>query len=160
MSQFNHHMASTQGTIRTPLIDADFYPFNERLVFGAESEAGSVFMVDVAGGRGHDLQEILGKHSDLPGALVLQEQQSVIEEATGLDSRIRPMVHDFFSPQPVQGKHCASSSHSVLFKFSTFSSLLNALLALGLRYDLVLKSLPPPTFISSSSSLPTLHTSS
>ena len=133
VTQFNHHMASTQGTMRTPLIDANFYPFNERLVSGAEKEANSVFMVDVAGGKGHDLQEILSKHPDLPGVLMLQEQQSVVDEATGLDSRIQLMVHDLFSPQPVQGKRCTSFSRFCLTRCFISSLLSITLLALGLR---------------------------
>ncbi|KAL8786872.1 MAG: hypothetical protein Q9195_008029 [Heterodermia aff. obscurata] len=102
MAQFNNHMASTQAGLPTSLSDPRFYPFNERLVMDADKAEDAVFMVDVAGGKGHDLVEICRNHPDFPGLLVLQEQQSVIAEATGLEPRIQTMVHDFFSPQPVE----------------------------------------------------------
>lgn len=71
----------------------------------ADTADDAVFMVDIGGGKGHDLVEICRNHPNLPGLLVLQDQQSVIAEAVGLEARIHTMIHDFFSPQPVECKH-------------------------------------------------------
>ena len=105
MAQFNNHMASTQAGLPTSLSDPKFYPFDERLVKDAEKADDAVFIVDVGGSKGHDLAEICRNHPKLPGLLVLQDQQSVIAQATGLEPRIRTMAHDFFTPQPVKCKH-------------------------------------------------------
>lgn len=103
MSQFNNHMAGTQAVVQ-PWLDPSFYPFSERLVNGAEKADKSVFMVDVGGGGGHDLEELLHNHPDLPGQLILQDQPDIIDAISGLDPRICPMIHDFFKSQPVKRK--------------------------------------------------------
>lgn len=95
-------MAGTQANLQ-PWMDSKFFPFNDRLVEGADSSDDSVFMVDVGGGKGHDMEEVLLRYPGLPGVIVLQDQKDVINEATGLNPRIRTMAHDFFSAQPVKG---------------------------------------------------------
>ena len=104
LSQFQHHMAGYR-TGRPSWMDPDFYPVEDNLVKGARTEHDAVFLVDVGGGKGHDLQELYRKHPKLPGKLVLQDIRNVIEEAkaSGLDGRIIPMEHDFFSTQPIIG---------------------------------------------------------
>ena len=86
-------------------MDSGFYPVEENLVKGAKTEDNAVFLVDVGGGKGHDLQELYRKYPMLPGKLVLQDSKGVIEEAqgSGLDSKIVLMEHDFFTAQPVIG---------------------------------------------------------
>ena len=89
-------------------MDPDFYPFKENLIKDAKTEHDSVFLVDIGGGRGHDLQEMCAKHPELPGKLVLQDVKGVIKEAeeSGLNKRIVTMEHDFFTQQPITGKFC------------------------------------------------------
>ena len=86
-------------------MDPDFYPFKDNLIKHAKTEHDTVFLVDIGGGKGHDLQEVCGKYPDLPGKLVLQDVKDVIEEAegSGLDEKIVPMEHDFFTKQPITG---------------------------------------------------------
>lgn len=86
-------------------MDVDFYPVQEQLVKDASQAENSVFLVDVGGGKGHDLQELHHKQPELPGKLILQDLPDVIKEAQaiGLDSKIEPMGHDFFAEQPVIG---------------------------------------------------------
>ena len=90
---------------RPSWMDPDFYPFKDKLVKDAKTEHESVFLVDIGGGKGHDLQEMHGKHPEIPGKLVLQDVKGVIEEAeaSGLDVKIVPMEHDFFTKQPITG---------------------------------------------------------
>ena len=60
-------------------------------------------MVDVGGGLGHEIAGLHSKFPDLPGKLVLQDQPSVIDEATRkgeLPGAVRAAAHDFFAPMP------------------------------------------------------------
>lgn len=86
-------------------MDPDFYPVEQRLINGAQTQDDAVFLVDVGGGKGHDLQELYQKHPNLPGTLVLQDLKGVISEAKalGLNEKIIPMAHDFFTAQPIIG---------------------------------------------------------
>ena len=54
---------------------------------------------------GHDAARFLQKHPQAAGRLVLQDQKQVIEDATQRAplNGVEPMVHDFFTPQPVHG---------------------------------------------------------
>lgn len=100
-AQFGQHMgAYHQG--RPSWMDKGFYPVEERLVEGAQG-GDSVLIVDVGGSRGHDLQEFRKKWPEAAGKFVLQDHAHVIAEAKGLDKAIEPMVHDFFTEQPVKG---------------------------------------------------------
>ena len=92
-------------TGRRSWMDTDFYPVKERLINGAQTQDDAVFLVDIGGGKGHDLQELYQKHPDLPGTLVLQDLKGVIGEAkaAGLSKKITPMAHDFFTKQPIIG---------------------------------------------------------
>ena len=96
-------------TGRPSWMDANFYPVDENLVRDARMEDTDVFLVDIGGGKDHDLQELCRKHPNLPGRLVLQDLPAVIEEAktSGLDESILPMNHDFFAEQPVLGVSAA-----------------------------------------------------
>lgn len=113
-AQFQHHMTGKHAG-RPSWMDPDFYPFKENLIKDAKTEHDSVFLVDIGGGRGHDLQEMCAKHPELPGKLVLQEVKGVVKEAeaSGLDRKIVAMEHDFFTKQPITGAR-AYYMHSCL----------------------------------------------
>ena len=93
-------------TGRPRWMDPNFYPVNENLINGAKVVDDAVFLVDIGGGKGHDLQELSRKHPNLPGKLILQDLKGVVEEtkASGLDKEIMTMEHDFFTAQPIIGK--------------------------------------------------------
>ena len=94
-------MTGTQAAIPTSMTDPHSYPLEKRLIQRADRADEAVFMVDIGGSKGHDLMQVLNKHPDLPGALVLQDQAHVVAEATDLDPRIQTIAHDFLRPQPV-----------------------------------------------------------
>lgn len=78
------------------------------LVQGADLTGTSPLFVDIGGAHGLDTARLLSKHPDLPqdAGLVVQDLPEVTtthgaEEQ--LDPRITRMVHDFFTPQPLQG---------------------------------------------------------
>ena len=89
-------------------MNAHFYPVQMNLIDGARTEEDAVFLVDIGGGKGHDLQELHRKHPKLPGRLVLQDIKGVIEEAReeegcSLDGKIELAEHDFFTKQTILG---------------------------------------------------------
>ncbi|KAF2967108.1 hypothetical protein GQX73_g6483 [Xylaria multiplex] len=60
-------------------------------------------LVDVAGGRGHDLMEFLDKYPDELGPFVLQDQQVVLDSALSLSPKIEKQPFDLFEDPPVKG---------------------------------------------------------
>lgn len=78
-----------------------WYPIRERLLHGLESDSAT--FVDVGGSNGHDSEDFLEGFPQPKGCIVLQDLPFVIDEVKGLDPRILPMKHVFFTPQPVKG---------------------------------------------------------
>ncbi|KAJ1329744.1 demethylsterigmatocystin 6-O-methyltransferase [Microdochium nivale] len=94
--------------------DEGFYPVKERLIGGFDSSVGDALLVDVGGGRGHDLAMFAAQNKNHPGRLVLQDQDVVIAEVTAKDTQpFEATIHDFDTPQPVIGAR-AYSLHSIL----------------------------------------------
>lgn len=112
IKKFANHMGGTHAGLST-WMEPKFYPLEQNLVKGAIE--GKDFFVDVGGSQGHDLQESCRMCPQLPGRLVLQDQDGVIRNVTGLDPQIFPMAHDFFTPQPVRGRFANSSSRFLAF---------------------------------------------
>ena len=70
---------------------------------GAREDSDAVLIVDVAGGRGHDLEAFRRKFPDVNGRMILQDLPGVISGIQSLEDRIERMAHDMFSPQPIKG---------------------------------------------------------
>ena len=105
LQRFNNYMKGCRERKRS-WMDPGFYPVKERLENGfKKDQQDSVFLVDVGGGLGHDLEELKAKHADLPGSLVLQDQAAVIAQIGKASPGIELTAHDFFTPQPVKGEH-------------------------------------------------------
>lgn len=86
--------------------DLDYYPVEERLISGASRDDGEegVFLVDVGGGTGHDVNGLREAFGDrVPGKLVLQDRPEIIEHAAIDSERDVKMAHDFLTEQPVKG---------------------------------------------------------
>ncbi|KAL4744785.1 hypothetical protein BDW72DRAFT_208739 [Aspergillus terricola var. indicus] len=63
--------------------------------------ADDVFMVDVAGGRGHDLKIFRDKFPDVKGQFILEDLGHVIEQSVeGL--RAKKIAFDLFKEQPIK----------------------------------------------------------
>ncbi|KAL9073789.1 MAG: hypothetical protein Q9157_004614 [Trypethelium eluteriae] len=99
---FNAYMSAHQ-TGGSYWADQSFYPVKERLIQDADPKG--VLLVDIGGGKGHDLQRFIDHFPDSKGQLVLQDMPEVIAEAGHLDPRIRPVGHNFFEVQPVKVLH-------------------------------------------------------
>ncbi|SPB49209.1 unnamed protein product [Aspergillus niger] len=110
-TQFNNFM-SVYHQGHASWMDPGFYPVDQ-LLHQFPTGNNDVLLVDVGGGKGHDLNELCTKWPNLPGRLILQDQPAVLAEATGLHSSIECMAHDFFAEQPVKGAR-AYFLHSIL----------------------------------------------
>lgn len=80
---------------------ADWFPVQEQILDGASADRP--LLVDVGGGRGHDIAGFKQKFPCGSGRLVLEDLPSVIEDIKLLDSDIQRIKHSFFDPQPVKG---------------------------------------------------------
>ena len=101
---FSHFMAGYHEG-RPSWMDPGFFPIQEKLIDGARHGDGEVFLVDIAGATGYDLEEYLQKHPSPPGRLVLQDLPAVIGQIYNLSEEIERMSYDFFTEQPLKGKH-------------------------------------------------------
>jgi len=80
----------------------DAYPVADKL--RVVESASDVLLVDMGGGKGHDLAAFasVAKKFGLQGRLVLQDLPPVIAQVPPhLHSAIEPQPHNFFTPQPV-----------------------------------------------------------
>lgn len=84
----------------------DWFPVQERVLAGADSDPERALVVDIGGGRGHDLMLFQKRFPDAPGKLVLEDLPSVIDEAASdLNAcGIQGVKYDFFKEaNPVKG---------------------------------------------------------
>ena len=102
LASFNNYMSGYRAG-KAHWSDRGFYPVDERLAQGAKTTADGIFLVDVGGGLGHDIQLLKQKHPKIPGKLILQDKADVIGQITATDLAFEKTVHDFFTPQPVHG---------------------------------------------------------
>lgn len=116
--QFNNLMSAYhQG--RASWMDPGFYPVQDNLIQGARTGTDEVFLVDVGGNKGHDLEEFKSKWPEVPGRLILQDQPHVLAEIRSLNPAIEVTAHDFFTEQPVKGR-LSISPFSFFFSQSSF----------------------------------------
>ena len=87
-------------------------------------------LVDVGGADGSVLSQILHKYPSLTGEFVLQDLPDVIEKGKDkLDRRVKPMVHDFFTDQPMKGKLYPERIHIInvlMYSLAIYSPLQQA----------------------------------
>lgn len=103
MKVFNNGMKSLTTVVNK---DKGPYPFDTEL----SGDVNQVVLVDVGGGRGQALERIKASFPDLKGRLILQDQESFVQDAitSGLMHDIEAMVASFFEPNPVK---CAKAYH-------------------------------------------------
>ena len=77
----------------------EYFPVEEKL----RSEHTRPLLVDIGGGRGHDLVSLKNRFPNLSGECIVQDLPSVIDDAEDLPQSVTAMAHDFFAPQPVIG---------------------------------------------------------
>lgn len=106
-----------------------FYPIHEHLVQGMDIKGDRSVLVDVGGGAGFYLEEFRTKVPEWKGRLVLQEQETIVEQIKSmiLNPRIECQSYDFFTEQPIKGQyfelHC--QYYATLTNFSRRACLLS-----------------------------------
>jgi hypothetical protein len=112
-SDFNDAMECHSRYNLTPWVDV--YP-TDTIVAAAKArglETSGPLVVDIGGGKGHDLKKFLARHPDTPpGSLVLQDLPSILQGVEADLARdgaaaaaISVQPHDFFTPQPDAARH-------------------------------------------------------
>lgn len=101
LRDFNNFMMGTRGS-RSHW--SDWFPVESELLSTIPGAENDILLVDVGGGKGHDLERLLTHYPQTKGRLVLQDLPSTINCIQQLSPDIRRMPHDFFTPQPVKGK--------------------------------------------------------
>ncbi|KAA8571902.1 hypothetical protein EYC84_001853 [Monilinia fructicola] len=116
IGDFNTFMGSTMGARKYWL---DWFPVTERVLGGAKADAPLI--VDVGGGKGHDI-EAFNKKFPGRGKLVLQDQQHVLDEIEELDPTIERVGYNFFTPQPIKNAR-VYFYHHILHDWSDYKCL-------------------------------------
>ncbi|KAI2710175.1 hypothetical protein CBS147332_5876 [Penicillium roqueforti] len=114
------HFDSFMSAYRAGKLDwHDFYPVAERLTTGFDASISDVLLVDIGGGKGHDVATFAAHYSPCSGRIVLQDREPVIAgvRADGMARAFEVQAHDFFTPQPIKGAR-AYSLHSILHDWS------------------------------------------
>ncbi|CAG8981319.1 hypothetical protein HYALB_00005119 [Hymenoscyphus albidus] len=95
LKDFTTFMGNTMGA-RNYWVD--WYPVQKQILDGAESDG--TLLVDVGGGKGHDLIQF---HEKFPGnKLVLEEIPQVVENLRDSEQVFESVVYDFFTEQPLK----------------------------------------------------------
>ena len=97
MRDFTTFMGNTMGARKYWV---EWYPVEERLI--SNLDGNSALVVDVGGGKGHDLEAF---HKKFPnkGRLVLEDLPQVVEVAKDVPQDVQRVPYDFFAEQPVKG---------------------------------------------------------
>lgn len=81
----------------------EWFPVQEQLIDGFQKGDTDVLLVDVAGGRGHDIAAFQTKFPNAPGRLVLEDLPQVLDSAV-VHPKIEHIPFDLFKQQPIQGQ--------------------------------------------------------
>jgi hypothetical protein len=102
MERFNRCMTGNRVARRHWV---EWFPIREHLLKDFENckSPNSSFLVDMGGGRGHDLERLVKDFPETSGYLILQDLPGTIRRIANSASGFTPMVHDIFEPQPITG---------------------------------------------------------
>ncbi|OJJ71725.1 hypothetical protein ASPBRDRAFT_43120 [Aspergillus brasiliensis CBS 101740] len=79
----------------------EFYPWKERLQ--KTTNADRVLLVDIGGGKGHDICRFKQRNPDVVGRLVIQDLPSIIEGIqTPLVDGVEAIAYNMFEAQPIK----------------------------------------------------------
>ncbi|PYH88058.1 S-adenosyl-L-methionine-dependent methyltransferase [Aspergillus ellipticus CBS 707.79] len=103
-ASFNGMMKATE---RMDVRWTDIFPAAARFAtFCGPQAAGVLRLVDVAGGTGHNIQDLVNTLPDLQAQFTLQDLPEVVAHwGVRGEAQVEVMAHDIFQPQPVPGAH-------------------------------------------------------
>lgn len=78
------------------------FPFKDELK-EVKSDDETVLVVDIGGGSGHVTKQIMEFVEEIPGKVVLQERDELIDAIGRTIPEVTTMKYDFFTPQPIKG---------------------------------------------------------
>ncbi|KFZ24219.1 hypothetical protein V502_01286 [Pseudogymnoascus sp. VKM F-4520 (FW-2644)] len=80
------------------------------MITGFDITASDVLLVDVGGGRGHDVAAFSTQYESHLGKIILQDREPVIAGvvASCEERLFEAQVHDFFTPQPIKAARAYS----------------------------------------------------
>ncbi|KAF3061295.1 Demethylsterigmatocystin 6-O-methyltransferase [Daldinia childiae] len=120
LHDFNLSMGNTMGDRKFWF---DWFPVKEELVSGAGLTKNSVLLIDIGGGKGHDLISFHERFPHVEGRLILQDSAPVITNIRDMIPVIEPMTYNFFTEQPIKGAR-AYFYHHILHDWSDEQCLL------------------------------------
>lgn len=82
-------------------VSGDAYPFGEELQ-KLNLKPEDVAIVDIAGGQGHIMEEIITRNPEVKGRFIVQDLQSSFDAVPAPPKGVEFMAHDIFKPQPVK----------------------------------------------------------
>ncbi|KAF2264003.1 O-methyltransferase [Lojkania enalia] len=97
---FNTFMTGNRGS-RPSWVE--WWPVEKEIFESMDDDENEVLLVDVGGGRGHDVHAFKNKFPDRKGRLVVEDLPAVIDDIKDLDERIERVKYDFLTPQPIKG---------------------------------------------------------
>lgn len=103
LKDFNSFMGNTMGARKYWI---DWFPVQERLLDGAKE--ASTLLVDVGGGKGHDVLDFQAKYPQKGRRIVLQDLAAVADDLLDLGPAVERMTYDFFTDQPIKGNVSSS----------------------------------------------------
>ncbi|KAI1612695.1 O-methyltransferase-domain-containing protein [Exophiala viscosa] len=92
-------------TVMTALQSADWLDaldFLDQAASDFAQESEKAFFVDVGGGHGHQCKQLLQKHPQLHGSIVLQDLPQAVDKLPPIEG-VKAMAQNFFEDQSVQG---------------------------------------------------------
>ncbi|CAD6445816.1 f8921658-439b-4469-aae0-2ac0945003d8 [Sclerotinia trifoliorum] len=78
------------------------FPFRDTLK-EVKSDEETVLVLDIGGGSGHVTKQIMEFVKGIPGKVVLQERDELIDAVAHTIPEVVTMKYDFFTPQPIKG---------------------------------------------------------
>lgn len=93
---------------KAPWHGPGFYPVAEQLITGFDASVSDVLLVDVGGGKGHDLAGFAAQYCvSCPWRLVLQDREPVVAGVVAASAErelpFEAQAYDFFTPETVLG---------------------------------------------------------
>lgn len=103
MKIFNTYMTGNRAARKHWV---DWFPVRSELLddFQAHAANNNVLLVDMGGGKGHDLERLIATFPEAHGKVVLQDLPGTIANLKDFGGAINPMVHDIFTAQPIYGE--------------------------------------------------------
>ncbi|KAK5128868.1 hypothetical protein LTR85_000201 [Meristemomyces frigidus] len=81
----------------------EIFPAGQKFAGELKAKSDEVQLVDVGGGKGHDIALFRQRFPDLAGRLILQDLPRTFSSLTEKPPGVELMEHDFFTEQPVKG---------------------------------------------------------